>query len=174
MTERLELRLPVEADRSRFVELFCDDDFMIYSGGVADTSAANARFDQMLSNAAEVLYAKQPIIERSTGTILGYSGVAFFDFEGSREQEFGYRLCPQARGKGYATEAGLVLVEVARAELARAAAARSSAPRTIYAMIDPRNEPSVRVAAKLGFVFWKQEVVNGYLDNLYRLAPDNL
>jgi len=174
MSERLELRLPIEADRSRFIGLFRDDDFMVYSGGVATSDEANARYDQMLADAAELPYAKQPIIERSTGTIVGYSGVAFFEFEGRRAQEFGYRLCCDARGKGYATEAGLVLVEVARAELAQAAAAQSSEPATIYAMIDPRNEPSMRVASKLGFVFWKQEVVNGYLDNLYRLAPDNL
>ena len=35
-------------------------------------------------------------------------------------------------------------------------------------MIDPKNAPSQNVAAKFGFTYWKQAVVNGYLDNLYR------
>ena len=68
-------------------------------------------------------------------------------------------IMPDARGHGYATEAGRALVGLA-AETFRG---------EILAMIDPKNEPSQNVAAKLGFVYWKQAVVNGYLDNLYRL-----
>jgi RimJ/RimL family protein N-acetyltransferase len=36
------------------------------------------------------------------------------------------------------------------------------------AMIDPTNAPSQNVAEKLGFTFWKQAVVHGYLDTIYR------
>jgi RimJ/RimL family protein N-acetyltransferase len=45
----------------------------------------------------------------------------------------------------------------------------------ILAMIDPRNVPSQRVARNLGFVFWKQAAVDGFLDNLYRrqVSPVN-
>ena len=53
----------------------------------------------------ELTFAKQPVIERATGTIVGYAGVNWFDFEGERRLEFGWRLVPEARGKGYATEA---------------------------------------------------------------------
>ena len=35
-------------------------------------------------------------------------------------------------------------------------------------MIDPMNRPSSNVATKLGFIFWKQAMVNGYRDDLYR------
>ncbi len=158
-TDRLELRSPVEADRERFVELFGRDDFMVFSGGVHTVESAHARFDQMLLDASELRFAKQPIIERSSGTIVGYSGVAWFTFEGERRLEFGYRLVPDVRAHGYATEAGRALVAVA-AETFRG---------EILAMIDPTNAPSQNVAAKLGFTYWKQAVVDGYLDNLYRL-----
>lgn len=158
-TDRLEVRSPVEADRERFVELFGRDDFMVFSGGVHSIESAQARFDEMLRNAAELPFAKQPVIERSSNTIVGYSGVAWFTFEGERRLEFGYRLVPDARGHGYATEAGRALVALA-AETFRG---------EILAMIDPTNVPSQNVAAKLGFTFWKQAVVDGYLDNLYRL-----
>ncbi|MCP5025819.1 MAG: GNAT family N-acetyltransferase [Actinomycetia bacterium] len=157
--DRLELRPPVESDRLRFVQLFGDDEFMVFSGGVLDQAAANERFDGMLARAAEIPFAKQPVVERSSGVILGYSGVNVFEFEGEGRLEYGYRLVPEARGRGYATEASRALLEMA---------ARTYEGE-ILAMIDPTNIPSQRVITKLGFAFWKQAVVHGYLDNLYRL-----
>jgi RimJ/RimL family protein N-acetyltransferase len=158
-TPRLELRLPVEADRTRFVELFCDEEFMVFSSGVLTADAANARFDEMLERGAELAFAKQPVIERSTGTILGYAGVNWFEFEGARRLEFGWRLAPDARGKGYATEASRAVLDIAVATFRG----------EILAMIDPRNHASLAVARKLGFAFWKQAVVDGFLDDIYRL-----
>ena len=112
----------------------------------------------MLRTATELPFAKQPLIEASTRIIVGYSGVAWFDFEGAPRLEFGYRLVPEARGRGYATEAGRALLSLAvvtfRGEL--------------LAMIDPRNAPSTNVITKLGFTFWKQALVDGFEDNLYR------
>lgn len=95
LTSRLEVRLPRESDRSRFVELFCDEDFMAFSSGVLTTDTAHDRFDGMLVRGAELAFAKQPVIERSTGTIVGYAGVNWFDFEGRGRLEFGYRLVPK-------------------------------------------------------------------------------
>ncbi len=158
LTERLELRPPTEADRERFVELFQRDDFMVFSDGAHSLESAHARYDQMLKNAAEVPFAKQPILERTTGTIVGYAGVAWFDFEGDRRLEFGWRLVPEARGHGYATEAGRALLEIAG----------ESFRGEILAMIDPANAPSQNVARKLGFTFWKQATIDGYVDDLYR------
>lgn len=160
VTDRLIVRLPVEDDRERFVELFCDEEFMIFSGGVMNEADANGRFDGMLERAAEVPFAKQPVIERSSRLILGYTGANRFEFEGEQRWEWGYRLIPEVRGKGYATEAGRALVEVAR----------RSFEGEILAMIDPRNDASKNVIAKLGFTWWKRDYVNGWLDDLYRIT----
>jgi RimJ/RimL family protein N-acetyltransferase len=162
LTPRLEVRLPRESDRSRFVRLFCDEEFMVFSLGVLAHDAAHRRFDEMVARGAELPFAKQPVIERCTGTIVGYAGVDWFDLDGRRRLEFGYRLVPQARGLGYATEAG-------RAVLAKAA---ETFRGEILAIIDPTNHPSQNVAAKLGFTFWKRAIVAGYLDNLYRQRID--
>ena len=35
-------------------------------------------------------------------------------------------------------------------------------------MIDPTNHTSMNVARKLGFTYWKQAVVDGWLDNIFR------
>ena len=160
LTERLEVRPPIEADRERFVELFQSEDFMVFSDGVHTVESAHARFDGMLKTATEVPFAKQPVIERSTGSIVGYAGVAWFDFEGERRLEFGWRLVPEARGHGYATEAGRALLAVAA----------ESFHGEILAMIDPTNGPSKNVAAKLGFAFWKRAEVNGFWDDMHRRA----
>jgi RimJ/RimL family protein N-acetyltransferase len=162
LTERLKLRPPEEQDRHRFVELFCDEVFMEFSGGVLDRPAAHHRFDEMLQRAQELPFAKQPVIERETDMIVGYSGVNWFEFEGERRLEFGWRLVPEARGRGFATEAS-------RAVLALAG---GSFRGEVLAMIDPTNHASANVARKLGFVFWKRAVVDGYLDDLYRLRID--
>jgi RimJ/RimL family protein N-acetyltransferase len=159
LTERLEVRPPRERDRARFIELFQDEDFMLFSDGVHSIESAHARYDGMLRNAAEVPFAKQPVIVSATGTIVGYSGVAWFEFEGRRRLEFGWRLVPEARGHGYATEAGRALLGLAA----------ETFHGELLAMIDPTNAPSKNVAAKLGFTFWKRDMVNGYVDDLYRL-----
>ena len=145
ITPRLEIRLPAERDRACFVDMFCDEEFMIFSAGVHDATSADARFDAMLAQAAEIPSAKQPAIGRTDGEIIGYTGVSRFEFEGQSRLEYGYRLVPHARGHGFATEA-------AEAVLTEAA---SSFDGEILAFIDPTNQTSKRVALKLGFVFWK-------------------
>jgi len=110
LTSRLEIRPPVESDRERFVQLFTDEQFMVFSDGVLSPELASSRFDRMLVRAQELGFAKQPLVERSTGEIVGYSGVDRFDFEGRSRLEYGYRLVPRARGRGYATEAGRAIL----------------------------------------------------------------
>src|SRR5437016_747092 len=134
-TARLIVRPPEEQDRQRFIDLFCDEAFMVFSDGVLDPASAHNRFNEMLVRAEELPFAKQPVIDRQTGMIVGYSGVNWFDFEGERRLEFGWRLVPDARGKGYATEAsGAVL-----------ALAAESFRGEILAMIDPTNDASANV-----------------------------
>ena len=158
VTPRLEVRAPTEDDRSRFVELFCDDSFMVFAGGPLSGAAAHGRFDRMLRNARQLTFAKQPVIERSTGRIVGYSGVDWLELEGEQRLEFGWRLVPEARGLGYATEASSAL-------LTRAA---HSFTGELLAIIDPLNHASRNVAAKLGFEFSHQTTIDGDPCNIYR------
>ncbi|MEM7288027.1 MAG: GNAT family N-acetyltransferase [Actinomycetota bacterium] len=155
-TERLEVRLPTEADRDRMIQLWCDPDFTVFSDGHHTPESASARFDRFLTVAAELPYAKQPVVERATGTVVGYAGIDWFDFEGRRELEFGWRLDTGARGKGYATEAATAVLEIARRESAG----------LVYCMIDPANAPSHNVARKLGFEPWRRVDMDGPVDLL--------
>jgi hypothetical protein len=68
LTPRLEVRCPTELDRPRFVELFCDDAFMAFSGGPLAADQAHARFDRMLARCVELSFAKQPVVGWSGAT----------------------------------------------------------------------------------------------------------
>lgn len=159
LTERLEVRLPREEDRTRFVELFTSDEFMVFAGAL-DAAGANARFDAMLALAHEIPFAKQPVIERTRGGIIGYTGVDRFVYDGDEWLEYGYRLGAAARGRGFATEASQALL----------AMAAQTFEGTLLGMVHPDNHPSRRAIAKLGFAFWKQDRVSGQRTNLYRLT----
>ena len=160
VTSRLEVRPPNELDRARFVELFCSDDFMIFSGRILTEDAANGRFDHMLAMCEVVSFAKQPIVERASGLVVGYTGVDYFTFEGEERLEWGYRLVPESRGLGYVTEASQALL----------ARARETFSGELLAMIDPANHASQNVCRKLGFAFLQQALVDGDLRNLYTLT----
>jgi RimJ/RimL family protein N-acetyltransferase len=160
VTSRLEVRPPREADRARLVELWCDADFMVFSSEPKTEEEANRRFDHMIATCQAISFAKQPIIERSSGIVIGYTGVDHFTFEGQARLEWGYRLVHEARGMGYATEAS-------RALLARA---HESFSGELVAMIDPANRASQNVCRKLGFDFLKRASVDGYVRNIYTLV----
>jgi RimJ/RimL family protein N-acetyltransferase len=158
-TARLQVRPPRETDRARFVSLFSDDAFMVFYPRVFTEAEASDRFDHMLAVCEAVPFGKQPVIESSSGEILGYTGVDYVDFEGQSRLEWGYRLVPRARGRGYATEAGLALL----------AKAHRTYSGELLAIIDLENVASQNVCGKLGFSFWKQAPVFGDVKNLYRI-----
>lgn len=159
-TARLLVRPPQEADRQRFVELFRDPEFMVFFPGHPLTEReAHARFDHMVDVCRMVPFGKQPVVERSTGRVVGYTGVAHIDLEGRSWLEWGYRLVAESRGLGYATEASRALLTKAR----------QTYPGEMLAIIAPENRASQNVCGKLGFTFWKQAPVGGEVCNLYTL-----
>ncbi|TCC39121.1 N-acetyltransferase [Kribbella capetownensis] len=157
-TARLTVRPPREADRARFVELFCSDEFMVFYPAVLTEPEANDRFDHMVAICQTVPFGKQPVVERSSGDIVGYTGVDYIDLEGETWLEWGYRLVPERRGLGYATEASQALL------------AKADRTQELLAIIAPDNLPSQKVCLKLGFTFWKQAPVYGDVRNLYKRA----
>jgi len=160
VTTRLEVRPPREADRARFIELFCSDAFMIFSSQALTEEAADRRFDHMLVMCEIIPFSKQPIVERGSGLVIGYTGVDYFTFEGEERLEWGYRLVPESRGLGYATEASQALL----------ARARETYSGELLAMIDRSNHASQNVCRKLGFAFLKQAPVDGDIANFYTLT----
>jgi len=153
------VRPPQEADRDRFVELFCNEDFMVFYPSVLTREEASDRFDHMVAVCETVMFGKQPVVELSSGLVVGYTGVDYIDMEGRTWLEWGYRLVPQCRGLGYATEASRGLLAMAHRTYAG----------ELLAIIAPENLASQNVCHKLGFAFWKQAPVEGDIRNLYTL-----
>jgi RimJ/RimL family protein N-acetyltransferase len=145
-TDRLTIRPPVESDRARFVELFTDEAFTVFADGAHDVESAHARFDRMLLMVDAVPYAKQPVVERASGTIIGYTGADSVAIDGIDRLEWGWRLAPEARGRGYATEAATALLAVAD----------SLDDGEMLCLIDADNHASRRVADKVGFRWWRR------------------
>lgn len=160
LTDRLEIRSPKETDRDRMVELWRSAAFTVFSNGTHTEAGAHARFDRMVAMADRFSFAKQPVIERASGIIVGYVGVDVFDLGGTESLEFGWRLDPAARGLGYATEAATEVLKLVH---------RDADAAWVYAIIDPANTPSLRVAEKLGFTHWRWDDFGGRV-TLQRMA----
>jgi RimJ/RimL family protein N-acetyltransferase len=158
-TARLLVRPPREADRDRFVGLFRDEDFMVHAGALTEQEAED-RFDHLVVVCQTVPFGKQPVVELASGLVVGYTGVDHIVFEGRAWLEWGYRLVPEYRGRGYATEAGQALLATAHRTYAG----------ELLAIIAPENRASQNVCHKLGFTFWKQAPVEGDIRNLYTLS----
>jgi RimJ/RimL family protein N-acetyltransferase len=160
VTTRLEVRPAREADRARFTELFRNEAFMIFSSQALTEEAANKRFDHMLAMCEVIPFSKQPIVERASGIVVGYTGADYFTFEGEERLEWVYRLVPESRGLGYATEASQALLGRTREAFAG----------ELIAIIDPANHSSQNVCRKLGFAFLKQALLGGDVRKFYTLA----
>jgi RimJ/RimL family protein N-acetyltransferase len=145
-TDRLTIRPPVEDDRARFVEMFTDPAFTVFATGPHDVESANARFDHMLLMADAIPYAKQPVIVRESGTIVGYTGADSVVLDGIDRLEWGWRLVPEARGRGYATEAASALL----------AAADRHDDGEMHCLTASDNHASRCVADKVGFQWWRR------------------
>jgi RimJ/RimL family protein N-acetyltransferase len=162
ITERLEIRDPTEAHRERFVELRTSEEFMVFSAGVETADQASARFDRMLEVAAQLPFARRPVFWRATGAMIGYAGVTHSRFEEAERLDFGWRLTSAYRGQGVGFEATSAVMDLA----IRQWDADRWGPQ-VLAYIDPRNEPSQGLAAKLGFQLWKTAEVDGFVDQVW-------
>jgi RimJ/RimL family protein N-acetyltransferase len=142
-TARLQLRPLVEADLDALVQL---DSFRPvreaidpFSDILPPDPAALREYERGLLARTDFLGA----VERSSGRLLGWFQVQP-SADAPGEIELGYRLRPDAWGKGYATEGAEVLLADA---LARPGV------RRVYAHALLSNTASLRVLEKIGMVY---------------------
>jgi RimJ/RimL family protein N-acetyltransferase len=98
---------------------------------------------------------------RETGEPAGWGGLSYSVFDGEDVLEVGWTTAPEHWGKGYATELGRAMIEVAFGPLA--------APGVVAYTL-PHNVASRRVMEKLGFAYEKTAPYKTVGDHvLYRL-----
>lgn len=143
-TERLLLRRLQESDLDALFEIHGDPETSRFnaSGPLASRDAARELLELWLGDWARhgVGYW---VVERldAPGTVVGFSGVRHKELEGRTVLNLAYRYRPQAWGSGYATEVARVALALARKHL-------PDVP--VVAIISLENEPSLRVAERIG------------------------
>ena len=145
-TQRLLLRQWEASDFEAYADYYADEKTARYVGGVSDRDQAWRRMASLIGHWVLRGYGYWAVEEKETSRFVGCVGL--WRSEGWPELELGYWLDPEMHGKGYATEAG--------AE-ARDFAFEVVGTETLVSYIDPDNEPSKRVAERLGARF--EEVI---------------
>lgn len=147
-TERLLLRGHTVADLDDSLSLWSDPEIVRYIGGrVATREEVWARVQRYVGHWALSGFGFWIVRDRATDAFVGEVGLADFqrtlDLSYHGAAEAGWAISSSAQGKGYALEA-------VRAALAWADHHPTLHRRTVC-MIEVGNEPSVRVATKLGY-----------------------
>ncbi len=138
-TSRLLLRQWQRRDFDTYADYYGDEELARYVGGRCNRNQAWRRMAAELGHWMLHGFGLWALEEKATKDLVGCAGLWFP--EGWPELELGYWLTPSGRGKGYATEAALRSREYAYGVL-RA--------KTLVSYIHPENEPSTRVAERLG------------------------
>lgn len=148
-------------DLDYFLTFFADEEASQHVGG---PSGVEDTWRRMLAGAGLwnlIGVGMWAVAERNGGPAIGHVG--FFDFlrgcEPSIEgqAEMGWILAPAAHGKGYAAEACEAILAWFDQQFGR---------QPIWALISPGNDPSMKLAAKLGFV--------RQVDGTYRDKPQTI
>lgn len=140
-TERLILRVQRMEDFERFAEMMAHESAR-FIGGPSQRGDAWRRFLQMPGAWVLQGFGMFALIEKSSGLYLGQAGPWYPD--GWPGTEIGWSLHPDARGRGYVTEAALATMDFAFETLGW--------ERVVHSIV-PDNEASKAVAQRLGSRF---------------------
>jgi RimJ/RimL family protein N-acetyltransferase len=156
-TERLILRGWREEDFEPMVPFWADEASSRYVGGPCGRDAAWRIFAAFLGHWMLRGYGFWALENRESGELAGYCGL--WKPEGWPEEEIGWSLLPQARGKGLVTEA---------AQRVRRYAYEDLGLTTLISFVDPDNAPSAAVARRLGAQRDGQLTLRGSIVDIWR------
>ena len=153
VTERLLLRpwRDDDADRDAYARLCADPDVMrhIGKGVTRDRQQAAEQLTDFVAHWARHGYGLRAAVERDSGEVIGFVGVARAGEPGVRpgDVEIGWRLMRDRWGRGYATEGARAVRDHAFAQLRLA---------RLVAFVRPANDASIGVMRKLGMRLEKE------------------
>jgi RimJ/RimL family protein N-acetyltransferase len=144
-TERLRLREWDDEDEVRFYEVMNRPEVMTHLGGLQLPDEWRAAYGRIRGFTAEFGHTFWIVDDRASGDILGFCGIKRVNAPGAGEltgkHEIGWRLRPEAWGKGIAKEAAIASLDLAFG--------RFDAPHVI-AMTVPENRASWGLMRRLG------------------------
>ncbi len=152
-TERLLLRRLHEADRENIVALQADPETNKFNVVPHTVEGARELYDTWMKQWAEHGFGYVTVSALDDPDVIaGFGGVRYHEWNGERVLNLAYRFWPFTWGKGYATEMAAAVVEWAEREI-------PDVP--VIANIMESNEPSIRVAERLGFKVHTREEFEG-------------
>ncbi|GAA3574480.1 GNAT family N-acetyltransferase [Amycolatopsis ultiminotia] len=158
-TGRLVLRPFVAADRPSAVRLQTDPRTNRFTPDPPDAAAMQQVFDDWLAHWANHGYGYCAVRERGQPEVIGLAGVRNREYHGETVLNLAYRFSPSHWGHGYASEAAKAVVDWAEREV-------PSIP--VLISVSVQNTASLRVAEKLGFTRYVEEVYRGELSRHFR------
>lgn len=142
-TDRMTATRLTAADEGVILSIDGDPVAMASIGGVRDPAKSAIYMRLNLAHWADKGFGMYLLHGREDGVLLGRAGIRTIHIGGVADVELSYVMVPAAWGRGLATEIGRALVGIARDGLGLPG---------LVAIIDAANGPSLRVAAKCGFV----------------------
>ena len=167
VTERLELSLPVAADRHLMAPIIAHEETGRYLGHAFDPVDHFMRFMRNAGSWQLYGYGAFQIRLRDNGELIGTGGV-FHTVRGLGEDfddnpEAGWILRHDQVGRGMGLEAMSAVLDWFDS---------AHGPRRIVCITALENEPSIRLAAKLGFTPLREtELADGEMVKLFERVP---
>ncbi|AHG21786.1 GNAT family acetyltransferase [Chania multitudinisentens RB-25] len=147
ITKRLILDAHRQEDFASLATLWADPAVVRYIGGTPRSQEDSwGRLLRYVGHWQLLGYGYWAVREKISGSYIGDIGFADYHREINPvldAPEIGWALSSTAHGKGYATEA---------LQAALAWASEHLSPRKTVCIISPENQPSIRLATKMGFV----------------------
>jgi len=160
-TDRLFLRKFVREDDTALFEIFVDGGMpQMLQTGFLDIDSVRSFLNRMFELYAKNDFGLWAVIEKETGKLIGYCGVHEIKLNETEDKvELAYRIYKKVWGKGLATEAATAVLTYAFAVL--------KLPE-IVCCIAHDNDRSMRVAEKVGLVYWKDGTFKSKPCRVYR------
>ena len=148
-TERLILRKISPIDENSLFRLDSDPLVHQYLGNSPVTEMHQIKdVIELITKQYENLgIGRYAVLLKETNEFIGWAGLKMYTEKLNGHQHFydlGYRFIPAFWGKGYATEASLAWIDIARSQFKA---------KDVFAMVDSKNMASKKVLEKCGLIY---------------------
>ncbi|MCT8138505.1 GNAT family N-acetyltransferase [Anaerobacillus sp. CMMVII] len=164
-TARLTFRKMVEADVDLIMEIFSDPIAMQYYPSTYPREVALKWIHWNMKNYEEVGTGLWICELKDDRSFVGQCGIIPQIVDEKQEMEIGYLFVRKHWGKGLATEAAIATLNYGFKELGFS---------RLIATIYHKNEPSIRLAERIGMKFEKRTFVGKSDDVIYSIQKNNL
>ena len=152
-TERCVIRELALDDLDELFALYADEEITKYTEGLYPYEEEQEFQLAYINNMYRFYgYGMWLVFSKETGELIGRAGLEHREYNGETELELGYVIGTKFQRQGYATEVCRQVVEIAKE--------MTDFPR-INCLIEADNQPSCRLAEKLGFVWSEDMVLDG-------------